>query len=429
MAAEDLSLNRQPSAILDVARLELAKLHTQKDTPLRQTWLQLAALAAQALQVERIGLWTLIDDGRAIRCRYLFQRSSRDLYQGAVLRRQDFPSYFAAMGGCRTIMAHDAVGSAMTRELRATYLEPLGITSLLDAPIYAEGRIVGIVCHEHIGPQRIWTETEAAFAGAVADAIARLYLEHQRQHAQSALEAYQQHVLELNRMEAIGRVAANIAHDFRGILGAAHGFAELLQRMPDLPPQARAHTERIIEALERGQRLTRQMVSFGNDEPMSPRVLDPAAAIEQFARLLHALIGKAIRLTLNADRCTSRIFIDEGQLERAVLNLVLNARDAMPQGGEIVIDVRDSMCIEDGEEASYVLITVRDTGSGMDPETCARALRPFFSTKGEGGTGLGLAIVDQIVTRCGGRMEISSELGVGTTVSMYLPRIAPADVR
>lgn len=429
MAAEDLSLEAIPSATLDAARLELAKLHSQKGKSLREAWLLLAEIASQALRVERMGVWTLMDDGRAMRCRYLFQRSSQDIYQGAVLRRQDFPAYFDAMGDCRTIMAHDAIASDMTRELRATYLEPLGITSLLDAPIYAEGKIVGIVCHEHIGPPRTWTEAEGAFAGAVADTIARVYLEHERQSAQTALEAYQHHVLELNRMEAIGRVAANIAHDFRGIIGAALGFAELMRRMPDLPPQAQVHTDRIIDALERGQRLTRQMVSFGKDEPVSPRVLDPAAAIVHFSRLLHALIGKGVRLIVNADSQTSRIFIDEGQLERAVLNLVLNARDAMPHGGEITIDVRDAVCVEDGEETTYVLIAIRDRGSGMDPETCVRAMKPFFSTKGDQGTGLGLSIVDQIVTRCGGRMEIDSEVGVGTTVSLYLPRIAPADSR
>jgi signal transduction histidine kinase len=254
-----------------------------------------------------------------------------------------------------------------------------------------------------------------------------LQVEHERQNAESALQAYQRHLLELNRMEAIGRMAANIAHDFRGIIGAALGFAELLRKVPDLPAQAEAHADRIVDALQRGRRLTQQVMSFGKDDPVSPRVLDPAATIEQFAKMLDALLGKDIRLGLDIDKLSSRIFMDAGQLERALLNLVLNARDAMAQGGEITIELKDTQVKdEDGEPTTYVAIAVADTGCGMDEETRAKVFRPFFTTKGEQGTGLGLVIVDQIVSRCGGQVEIDSEVGRGTTVRMYLPRIAGA---
>lgn len=427
MTAGEVSANGERSAELAAARLQLARLHAERGKSLREVWVSLAELASQALRVDRVGLWALIDEGRALRCRYLLQRSNRELFQGAVLRCQDFPAYFQAMGASRAIVADDAIGSRATQELRAAYLEPLGIVSMLDAPIYVEGRVVGIVCHEHSGEQRIWTESECAFAGAVADNIARLYIEHERQNAESALQAYQRHLLELNRMEAIGRMAASIAHDFRGIIGAAHGFAELLQRVPNLPPQAAAHAERIIEALARGRRLTQQIMSFGKDDPVSPRVLDPGATIEQLAKMLDPLLGQDIRLTLNLDRHTSRIFIDSGQLERALLNLVLNARDAIRGKGEITIELEDvSFEEEEGEPATYVSISISDTGCGMDEETRMKALRPFFTTKGEDGTGLGLVIVDQIVARCGGRVEIDSAVGRGTTVRILLPRIAGA---
>ena len=227
MTAGRLWLAGDPAAELDAARLELARLHAQKGKSLRDVWVSLAEVASQALRVERVGVWTLIDEGRALRCRYLLQHSNHQLFQGAVLRRQDFPAYFDAMGQHRAIVADDAIGSAMTHQLRAAYLEPLGIVSMLDAPIYVEGRIVGIVCHEHTGEQRHWSEADCAFAGAVADNIARRQVEHERQNAESALQAYQRHLLELNRMEAIGRMAANIAHEFPGIIGAGHGLREV----------------------------------------------------------------------------------------------------------------------------------------------------------------------------------------------------------
>jgi two-component system cell cycle sensor histidine kinase/response regulator CckA len=425
MAQRNIGPHDEQSAALESARLELARLHIRDGQTLRDAWVQLAETAARALRVERVGCWTLIDEGRALRCRHLWQRSNHQLFQGAVLRRQDFPAYFDAMGERRAVVANDALSSDVTAELSAAYLEPLGITSMLDAPIYLEGNLVGVVCHEHIGPPRTWTDAECAFAGAVADNIARLYAEYERQHTRTALAAYQRHLMELHRMEAVGRMAAGVAHDFRGIIGAALGFAELIRRVPELPQQADQYAQRVIEALERGQKLASQVMSFGKDDPAAPRVLDPAALITNLARMFTALIGKNIQLDLRLDQTSSRIFMDPTQLERALLNLVLNARDAMPDGGELAIEVGETQIEDDeGEQTPYVTIAVIDTGRGMDRDTCANAMRPFFTTKGERGTGLGLVIVQQIVARSGGRLTIESEPNKGTAIRMFLPRIA-----
>jgi two-component system, cell cycle sensor histidine kinase and response regulator CckA len=427
MAAEHNKIARSQSLALGEARLEMARLHATAGQSLRELWLSLAELALQALQVERIGVWTLIDEGRALRCRYLLQRSDHEFFQGAILRRQDFPAYFEAMSQHRAIIANDALGSATTQQMREAYLQPLGITSMLDAPIYVEGNLVGIVCHEHVGKPRTWSDDECAFAGTVADTIARLYGEHEHLNAESVLQAYQRHLMELNRMEAVGRMAAGIAHDFRGIVGAALGFTELLRRVPDLPAQADQYSQRIIDALERGRKLTQEVMSFGKDEPVSPRVLDPLNVIENLAKMFDVLLGKAVKLELDLDERAGRVLIDPGQLERALLNLVLNARDAMASEGRLKITLRDAVIeAEAGETATYVEIAVSDTGCGMDETTRRKAFEPFFTTKGENGTGLGLVIVDQIISRCGGQLEIESTLGCGTTVRIYLPRIAVA---
>jgi two-component system cell cycle sensor histidine kinase/response regulator CckA len=409
------------------ARLQLARLYAIPGATLRQAWVQLGDLVARTMQVERVGVWLLVDAGRAIRCRYLLQRSSHEVFQGAVLRAADFPSYFHAMDERRTIAADDALNAGTTRELRAAYLDPLGITSMLDAPIYFDGRVVGVICHEHVGPKRVWTDQERDFAGAAADNIARLYGEHERQHAEKALHAYQQHLMEIHRMEAVGRMTAGIAHDFRGIIGAALGFAELMRRVPQLPAQADHYAQRIIDALERGRELTHQLMSFGKDDAVSPRVLDVRELLETLSNMFRAMLGNAIGYQVVMERPTSRVFIDASQLERTLLNLVLNARDAMSAGGTLTIDIGDDTIEDDdGEQSSYVAIRVADTGIGMDEATRSSAFKPFFSTKGDHGTGLGLAIVDQIVSHAGGRVRIESEPGRGTSVIVYLPRIAGA---
>jgi two-component system cell cycle sensor histidine kinase/response regulator CckA len=417
--ASDVALAR-----CEGARLELARLHVDDDPSLRSVWRKLAKLVTDAMQVERVGIWLLLDDGRAIRCEHLYQSSVRQVFEGAVLRAQDFPAYFEAMDERRVIIADDARTSPVTGSLRDSYLDPLGIASMLDAPIYREGKVVGVVCHEHIGAARIWTEVESAFAAAVADTTARLYEEAARQHAESSLRGYEHHMLELHRMEAIGRMAAGIAHDFRGVLGSVLGFAQLILRTPNLPANVQGYANRIVESAERGTRLTREVTDFVHDHPVSPCVLDVPRTIENMRSMLNSLLGDDTQLTIRARGAVSRVFMDPTQLERMVLNLVLNARDAMPAGGSIEIDVRDTQISED--EPTMVTICVSDTGVGMDEATREQACKPLFSTKGANGTGLGLSIVEQIVSRAGGSMRIDSEIGKGTQVHLFVPRIAMA---
>jgi len=426
-AGQQQGENGEVPSSFEAARMELARLHANSTSRLRDLWLQLAEITARTLDVERVGVWILADEGRALRCRYLLQYSTHQVFQGAVLRAQDFPNYFQALQHHRTIAADDAMGAPTTGELRQSYLEPLGISSLLDAPIYVGGKVAGVVCHEHVGAPRAWTENECSFAATVADTIARVYGEYEHRHVATALETYQQHLMELHRMEAIGRMAAGVAHDFRGIVGIALGFTELIRRVPNLAPQADHYAQRVIDALERGQNLAQEIMSFGKDDPISPRVLDVGTTLSKCSHMFRMLLGASIRLRIRGSAAVSRVFMDAAQLERMMLNLVLNARDAMPSGGGLDIDIEDAVTgDEDDASATYVAIHVRDTGHGMDEHTRLNAFKPFFTTKGDRGTGLGLVIVDQIVSRAGGRVTIDSEVGRGTTLQIFLPRIAAA---
>jgi two-component system cell cycle sensor histidine kinase/response regulator CckA len=424
MGADRPEENTESRPAFDDARLQLARLHVVPGSRLRDAWLQLAELAAKTLRVDRVAVWVLIEDGRALQCRYLLQRSTNEVFQGVVLRAQDFPNYFAAMSEQRVITINDAIQSPVTAAFRAAYLEPLGITSMLDAPLYIEGKLAGVVCHEHIGPPRTWDSAECDFASAVADNISRLYGEYKRVNAQSALDAHRRHLLELNRMEAVGRMALGVAHDFRSILGAARGFAELIRRAPDKPAQVDRYASRIIDALDRGSQLSREMTEFGREENCRPRVLDTLKVIHDLEPMFRILLGQQISLSIANGQRVSRVFMDSSQLERALLNLVLNARDAMAAGGQLEISAEDvEVTNDDGEAAKWVQISVADNGVGMDAQTRDKALNPFFTTKSSG-TGLGLSIVEQIISHVGGFLRIDSEQGRGTTVRLHVPRIA-----
>lgn len=424
-AGLDLSPTTDDTTLLyEPARLELARLHGGGATSLQDVWLRVAGLVTQTLQVDRIGVWVLIDEGRALRCRSLYQRSSNMLFAGSVLREADFPKYFEALRERRTISIGSQARTQLAGELATAYLEPLGITALLDAPIYLNGRVMGVVCHEHVAGERAWTGAECDFASTVADALARIYQEDERAFERSALQTYERHLMELHRLEAIGRAAAEVAHDFRGILAAAMGYAELIRRVPHLPPEVMRNSQRIIEAMERGNRLATEVMGFGKDEPGTPRVIDVGNVVARMSSMLSMLIGDRIRFEFKQEHPVARVLIDPAQLERAVLNLVLNARDAMPNGGHLRIELKERTTQNDGTTSEQVVISVQDTGCGMNADTRARLFKPFFTTKGDAGTGLGLVIVDRIATRAGGLVQVDSEVGEGTVVRIVLPCIA-----
>ena len=233
------------------------------------------------------------------------------------------------------------------------------------------------------------------------------------------------------KMEAVGQLTGGVAHDFNNLLAVILGNAELLASHPE---RAEGGQQAIIRAAERGAELTRNLLAFSRKQPLSPQVIDPTELIVRMSSILQRSLGGSIdvRISLGPDLWTA--MADPGQLENALLNLALNARDAMPAGGELKIDCRNSVRSEadladDGDtEASagdYVLLTVSDTGIGMDAETQRHVFEPFYTTKQVGaGSGLGLSMVYGFVKQSGGHVDISSTQGQGTSVKLYLPRAA-----
>ena len=229
------------------------------------------------------------------------------------------------------------------------------------------------------------------------------------------------------KMEAVGQLAGGVAHDFNNLLMIIQGHNERI--LNHLASGHAGHKDaiRIKEAVDRAASLTRQLLAFSRKQVLQPKVLDLNAVVGDVTKMLHRLLGKDIQVNLIAAPSLWRVKVDQGQMEQVILNLALNARDAMPHGGKLTIETRNVEVNESAEPATvrpgrYVVMEVSDTGTGMDAETQRHIFEPFFSTKELGkGTGLGLASVYGVVKQSGGGVSFHSKLGHGTTFSVFLP--------
>lgn len=239
------------------------------------------------------------------------------------------------------------------------------------------------------------------------------------------------------KMEAVGKLAGGIAHDFNNLLTVINGYSEVL--IAELRPRdpLRVSLEEIRKAGERAAGLTHQLLAFSRKAVLAPVVLDMNTLLANLERMLSRLIGEDIIFNVVAEPGIWKVKVDPGQMEQVVMNLVVNARDAMPQGGKLTIEtanvelnVSRVSSQPNAQSGQFVRVAVKDTGHGMDEATLVRIFEPFFTTKGpERGTGLGLATVYGIVTQSGGWVDVSSELGIGTTFKVYLPRTEDETVK
>ena len=251
-------------------------------------------------------------------------------------------------------------------------------------------------------------------------------------------EEAQAQLIQSQRMEAFGQLTGGVAHDFNNLLTIITGNLELM--FPELETQkARGHIKRALEASEMASRLTSRLLTFARRRRLEPRVIDMNELVLGMAEIVQRTIGAHISLStiLTPELWLTRA--DPSEVENAVLNLVINARDALPRGGRMVVETRNAVFGDDEiasgvRKGKFVVISVTDTGVGMLPEVAARAFEPFFTTKPTGrGTGLGLSTIYGFAQQTGGHVTLYSEVGKGTTVSLYLPRAAdltdPGEIR
>jgi PAS domain S-box-containing protein len=238
-----------------------------------------------------------------------------------------------------------------------------------------------------------------------------------------ALRKAEEALRESQKMESIGQISGGLAHDFNNLLSPILGTLDLLQR--SLPDERSARlVGGALEAAERARILVQRLLAFARRQPLQPSAVDVPGLIDNLKPLLASTVGPQVEIVVDVGSAVPPALVDANQLELAIINLAVNARDAMPDGGRLDIAVRTESA--DGESSlaagDYVLISLADTGTGMPPSVLERAIEPFFSTKGSGrGTGLGLSMVHGLVAQLGGEMRIDSEVGRGTLVRLWLP--------
>jgi PAS domain S-box-containing protein len=276
---------------------------------------------------------------------------------------------------------------------------------VVDAIRDAEGRLVG-------------------FAKITRDVTQRVQLEEARQALQHA-----------QRLEAVGKLTGGVAHDFNNILQVIGGSLQLLGGTVAGLPAAQRHVQMALAAVDRGAKLSSQLLAFARRQPLQPYVLNPGRVVRNMEDLVRRAVGEHVEVETVVSASLWNATLDPHQLENVVLNLAINARDAMPGGGKLTVELSNTMLDDTYVSAAhevppgqYVLLAISDTGTGMPPEVRERAIEPFFTTKGEGqGTGLGLSMAFGFVKQSGGHFRIYSEVGHGTTIKAYFPRVLEAE--
>jgi len=308
-------------------------------------------------------------------------------------------------------------------EVPAAYLEA-GLASALAVPLYDRGRVIGSLAVRSKTPQR-FGEEEKRFLESLSSLLSTSL---QRAQSEEALNHAQ-------RLESVGQLTGGIAHDFNNLLTVIQGNLQVLEELPALRqdavgPELLAAAAR---ASRRAAELTAKLLAFSRRQILRPTAVDPGALMQSLVDMLRRTLGQRMHVALNVSADCPQVLADPGQLESALLNIALNARDAMPEGGTLTFSAEGCRTLptavrleldDPGAAASrFVLVTVSDTGRGMSEEVRARAFEPFFTTKDQGrGTGLGLSTVYGFVKQSRGAVAIDSTPSVGTTIALYLPR-------
>jgi len=529
----------QPVTAGRAALLELARLSRPAPASPSEVIHELTRAVGTAIGVERCSVWLLAEADKELRCLDLFELTKGAHSAGPALRASNYPRYFQALARGLPIDAPDAQADPRTSEFCEGYLAPLSITSMLDAAVQRKGRVVGVVCCEHVGPPRRWSREEVLLAKAFADQAAlilaadeRRRLEEERERILRQLEASEDRyrrlmesandaiciadpdgkIVEVNRrseellgtsrdrivgrhfgefvvaedraaaaerfarqlsgepveslrlrllrpggsplqvdisasfvdvgttrqsiavlrdvtereqaearqrhsqkMEALGRLAGGVAHDFNNMLAVIALNAEMMiDTLYEEDPNRESVAE-MLGAAHRAEGLTRQLLAFSRRQVLEPSRLDLNGVARDLTAMIRRLIGEDIMLRADL-RASISVEADRGGVEQVLLNLVVNARDAMPRGGTLTIETADA------PDRRGAVLTVTDTGDGMDAATLSRIFEPFFSTKGLGrGTGLGLSTVYGIVQQSRATINVESELESGSRFTVVFP--------
>lgn len=433
LAMEDKPTSRDQILLKQTRVLvELAKSDASRQS-LDVAFEKITRAAAETLGTERVSIWLYDADRSAIRCADLYELGARRHSKGGELRAADHPAYFEALETERTIAAHDARSDPRTREFTASYLDPLGITSMLDAPVRAGGRMIGVVCHEHVGSPHHWTEDEQRFAGSIADAASLAFEESERRRGEEERER----LLEREQAARAEAEAANrtkdeflatVSHELRNPLNAMMGWIHLL-RSGTLDKEM---MDRALETIERNIQAQARIIDDILDVSrivrgsltLSVRPVDLAAVLHDAVESLSpAAQAKGIAVHTVLDPTEGQLAGDPDRLRQIAWNLLANAIKFTPRGGEVMVRL--------SREGDDFRLEVTDTGEGIETEFLPHVFEPFRQENGSitrvhGGLGLGLSIVRHLVELHGGSVAVESDgRDRGSRFTVTLPAAPP----
>jgi signal transduction histidine kinase len=356
------------SSLFDATRLGLARMALSRADELTRALEQACRTSARALGVERTGVWFITRDGSELVCAALYELSIDRCSSGDRLRLSNLPGYLA--------------------------------------PVFRLGQVVGVVRHEHIGAPREWSSRDRNFAAAVADLVAVLLEQATRLDVEAALAEQRERIVKAERMEALSRMSAGVAHDFNNVLTAMMLKVEALRLERASDRELDQALREVLDSGQRGARLVQQLLTFAKAKAPAPRPVDLTRT---------TLVRGQATLRVSQPTTAVLVSVDPTQIEQVILNLVVNARDASTQqDAEVTVEL--------ALEPDHALLVVADQGAGMDPATRDQVFEPFFTTKSHG-SGLGLSTVYSIVQQAGGTVTVESAEGRGTTFSVRLPLI------
>jgi signal transduction histidine kinase len=370
-------------------------------------------LSATTLNVDSVSIWMLSDEGRTITRATIWSRRPEIAAAPARLRQDTCPTYFAALLSRRVVVADDALNDPKTREL-LDYLRATGVRALLDAPIYRDGAVIGVVCHEQHGAPRAWTEMDANFASAVADMLTILVEQGERSELRAALAAERQAEARAEKMQALQRLGRVVAHDLNNVLTIAMGRTELLRdsmassnRLDEL--------EDVSRVLSYGAKLVQQLGFFCQERTVESQT-DLRQLLQTLDPMLRVLTGKGCTFRLDVGPGDFTVPLPSIEAEQLVLNLCMNAVDALQGRADGLVEVT----LKRNDASDSLTLEVADNGIGMDEATQARIFEPYYSTK-PNHTGVGLMAVYGIVQRGHGSIALDSVLRRGTRFRITLP--------
>ena len=401
-ARQALARARYDAIVADIGRLMLES--ANQDLAFESV----PALIARELDIAAVAIVASQPNVTAIRVR---SAVGMTLELQELLPEMLTPEIFAMTS---TIHANGA-GSPATHRVRSMLAEA-GYGDFVAAPLFDRARPMGALIAVASGPDA-FNSDKVHFLQSVAHLLAatmqRYRTEEQLAHAQ--------------RLDAVGQLTGGVAHDFNNMLTVISGNLQLLEADLADRPLCQEILGSALRAVGRGAELTRKLLAFARRQRLNPQSIDPRRLLHELCPILARTLGEPIKVSVDCEPESPNVFVDPSELDTAILNLALNARDAMPRGGTLYLAEREQV-IENAESTadlapgSYVVITVRDTGFGMAPDVLARAFEPFFTTKESGrGSGLGLSMVYGFVKQSGGHLVADSRLGYGTRIDLYLP--------